>query len=135
MGIFSKSVTPRSPRSGSRRRPELAALYAEHFDAVVSSVRFFGVPERDAADVAQDVFLRVHASLPTYDPARALGPWLHTIAYRTALDHLRSAHSRRMRLAPTEEEMEVTDMAPTPEDQTLTAQMQRIFVEVLQEVD
>lgn len=94
MGIFSQSTTP---GASSRRtpRPLLAVLYEAHFADVVSSVRFFGVPERDAKDVAQDVFVRVHASLNRYDPMRPVGPWLKTIAYRTAQDHLRSAHSRR----------------------------------------
>jgi RNA polymerase sigma factor (sigma-70 family) len=113
----------------------LAELYAKHFAGVVRSVRFFGVPDRHAQDVAQDVFVRVHVALPTYDPSRPVEPWLNTIAYRTAQDHLRSAHSRRERLGPTEEAMEVADTAPSPEGRALLEEMQRIFVEVLQEID
>jgi len=136
MGLFSKTRTPRAS-SGRAPHPTLALLYMEHFDNVVSSVRFFGVPERDAPDVAQDVWMRVDASLDRYDPTRAFGPWLKTIAYRTARNHLRSAHSRRIGLAPTENEneMEVMDTAAGPERRTLFAEMQQVFAEALQELN
>jgi RNA polymerase sigma factor (sigma-70 family) len=134
MGLFSRTSTPRAPSRAAVRPANLTELYAEHFAGVLGSIRFFGVPERDAQDVAQDVFVRVQASLPAYDPARSVGPWLKTIAYRTAQDYLRSAHSRRMRLAPTEEDMEITDTAPSPERRTLLAEMQRVLIEVLQEI-
>jgi RNA polymerase sigma-70 factor (ECF subfamily) len=113
----------------------LAELYAAHFKGVRSSVRFFGVPERDADDVVQDAFVRVHASLPGYDPQRSVKPWLYTIAYRTAQDYLRSAHARRVRLAPSEEDMDPVDAAPSPEGRAELAEMQRIYVAVLQGID
>src|ERR1700688_4665276 len=124
MDTSSRTVTPNVPaRAG--KRPTLAELYAARFDEVESSVRFFGVPERDAWDVAQDVFVRVHASLPQYDPARPIGPWLKTITYRTAVDYLRSPDARRMRLARTEAEVNPIDTTGSPEQGTLVAQMQR----------
>ena len=66
---------------------------------MLSSLRYFGVPARDLPDVAQDVFVRVHASLPGYDPG---GPSrAGSGRSRTgAQDYLKSAHARRTRLAP-----------------------------------
>ncbi len=40
-------------------------------------------------DAVQEVFLRAWRSAGRYDPARPLGPWLFTIARRTAIDVLR----------------------------------------------
>ena len=36
----------------------------------------FGVREADLEDVAREVFLVVDRTLPSYDPARPLKPWL-----------------------------------------------------------
>jgi len=48
-------------------------------------------PDR-AEDVVQDVFLSIHKNRHTYDPKRAFGPWLHTIADRRTMDYLRKAY-------------------------------------------
>lgn len=42
-----------------------------------------------AEDAVTEAFLRAWRSADGYDPARALGPWLFTIARRAALDALR----------------------------------------------
>src|SRR5215470_15895221 len=46
-----------------------------------------------AEDATQQAFLQAWRAAPSYDPARALGPWLATIARRTAIDVYR--HTRR----------------------------------------
>jgi RNA polymerase sigma-70 factor (ECF subfamily) len=139
MSSSSQSAMPRASTGAARgpqpQRPSLAFLYREHYGGVASSVRFFGVPERDAPDVTHDVFVRVNASLPRYDPKRSLGPWLKTITYRTAQDYLRSAYVRRMRLVPVEDGAEPLDASPGPERGTLLVEMQRVLVEVLQELN
>jgi RNA polymerase sigma-70 factor, ECF subfamily len=117
------------------RRPTFTLLYEQHWRGVISALRCSGVPQWDLPDVAQDVFVRVHAALPRFDPARPVAPWLYTIAYRTAQDHLRSAQSRRMRLGRAEDEMETTDPAPSPERLTIIAEAECIFGEVLQQLN
>jgi RNA polymerase sigma-70 factor (ECF subfamily) len=42
-----------------------------------------------AEDAAQETFLRAWRAASSYDPNRPLGPWLFTIARRTAIDVLR----------------------------------------------
>ena len=42
-----------------------------------------------AEDLAQEVFLKVHRRLRTFDPKRKLSSWLFKIAHNTTLDHLR----------------------------------------------
>jgi RNA polymerase sigma-70 factor (ECF subfamily) len=71
------------------------ARYAGVVHAAVGAVlRQAGRPAGDAADVAQDVFLKLCKDgfrlLGTYDPARAaLSTWLTVVARSTALDSLR----------------------------------------------
>jgi RNA polymerase sigma-70 factor, ECF subfamily len=125
---------PSSPQPRTAWHPTLVLLYREHFERVVSAVRFCGVPEADSADVAQDVFVRAHASFDRYDPARPARPWLMVIAYRAAVDYRRSAHARRMRPAPPEDFVEVVDMAPSPEKRTLLSEAQRVFTAVVAEL-
>ena len=49
-----------------------------------------GVAEDDRDDLFQSIFLKVHAAAASYDPARALGPWLFTIAANTVRNHFRA---------------------------------------------
>ena len=43
-----------------------------------------------AEDATQQTFLQAWRAAPSYDPTRALGPWLATIAHRAAIDVYRS---------------------------------------------
>ncbi len=54
----------------------------------------------DAAEVAQETFIRVLRSLHTYDPERPLKTWLFKIAANLALDSLRR---RKRRPVPIED--------------------------------
>ena len=43
-----------------------------------------------AEDVTQDIFMHMQKSLPAYDPARELSPWVFTIASNKVRDFWRS---------------------------------------------
>ncbi len=45
----------------------------------------------DAADLAQDTFVKVYRNLHRYNPKYALTTWVFTIAKRTALNHFRAS--------------------------------------------
>lgn len=83
------------------------------------SVRRFGVPERHADDVTQDVFLAVHRALPRFDWSQPLMPWLKTITYRIARDH-RKAGKNKEELSFTEG-FDPTDKASEDCERSLTA--------------
>ena len=53
----------------------------------------------DARDVTQEVFLKVHAALESYDPKYKFSTWLFRIAGNAAIDHLRR---RKVRPLPLE---------------------------------
>lgn len=65
---------------------EIYEAYAGSLMAVATSV--LGDPTA-AADVVQQTFLKAWRAADTLDPKRPLGPWLRTIARRTALDAIR----------------------------------------------
>jgi RNA polymerase sigma-70 factor (ECF subfamily) len=65
------------------RQGDLAAwreLYDQQFERVYRLVQRLGVPERDAADVCQEVFLRVHRGLGRFRGDAQIGTWLFRIA-------------------------------------------------------
>jgi RNA polymerase sigma-70 factor (ECF subfamily) len=82
-----------SPRA-SLTRPDLAAVFDEHFDYVWNTLRRLGVRASDLEDQVQEVFVKVHSKLGEYDPGRPIRPWLFGFAYRVAADHRRLARHR-----------------------------------------
>jgi RNA polymerase sigma-70 factor, ECF subfamily len=93
--------------------PEKAGAFADLFLAHASFVwrvlRRLGVPEADAEDALQEVFLVVHHKLPTYEDRGSLRAWLFTIARQVASHHRRSTVRRERREL-------VTVPAPAPTD-------------------
>ncbi|HSL99514.1 MAG TPA: RNA polymerase sigma factor, partial [Candidatus Limnocylindria bacterium] len=57
------------------------ALVTRHRQAVYRLCWAATGNHADADDAAQETFVRVFRSLPSYDPARPFGPWLRKIAW------------------------------------------------------
>ena len=62
--------------------------------------------ERDAEDLAHEVFLALHKELHRYDPARPIRPWLFAFCFRVASHYRRKA--RREVIDETTPELEDT---------------------------
>jgi RNA polymerase sigma-70 factor (ECF subfamily) len=82
-------------RAGDDRPATVAELFATHASFVWSLLRRLGVPESDAEEVCQEVFVIAHRKLPEYEPRGAHRTWLYGIAVRAASDYRRSARVRR----------------------------------------
>jgi RNA polymerase sigma-70 factor (ECF subfamily) len=54
-----------------------------------------GVPAASRDDVFQEIFVKIHLAAASYQPSRALGPWLFTIAANSVRNHLRDESRRR----------------------------------------
>lgn len=81
------------PRSGS---PDFQAVFVEHGAFVWRVLTRLGVPDRDAPDVCQEVFLIVHRRLSEFDPDRgSLRTWLYGICLKVASTHRRRNPTRR----------------------------------------
>jgi len=113
-----------------RSRADFDGIYESEFGYVVKTLRRFGIPERDLADVAQEAFLRVYQALPSYDRARPIRPWLFGFALRTASNH--SRFWRRRNLARAVVEVEVRDNGPTPEQTASSVEDRALLIRALQ---
>ncbi|MGH7284339.1 MAG: RNA polymerase sigma factor [Polyangiaceae bacterium] len=86
---------PIEETSGSQKRvTDFRVLYEEHVDFVWRNLRRLGVPESDADDKTQEVFVVAHRRLAEFED-RGFGAraWLFQIALRVASDARR--HRRR----------------------------------------
>jgi RNA polymerase sigma-70 factor (ECF subfamily) len=76
-----------------------AATFVEVFRAqaayVLRLLRRLGVHEADVEDVAQEVFLAVHAQLPGFEGRSTLKTWICGICLRKASQYRRKAYRRR----------------------------------------
>jgi RNA polymerase sigma-70 factor (ECF subfamily) len=75
-------------------RPDIGAIFDEHFDFVWNTLRRLGVHSGDIEDLAHEVFLKVYARLDDYDSSRPLRPWLAGFVCRVAADYRRLARHR-----------------------------------------
>jgi len=82
------------PASSQKRVTDFRALYEEHVDFVWRNLRRLGVPDADADDKTQEVFVVAHRRLAEFED-RGFGAraWLFQIALRVASDARR--HRRR----------------------------------------
>ena len=69
-------------------------LLHRHSDLVARIVKRH-VPPQDAEEVAQDVFVRVYESLPSFKGKSIFRRWLSSIAVRTCYDYWRKAYRCR----------------------------------------
>jgi RNA polymerase sigma-70 factor (ECF subfamily) len=84
----------------------------------------------DADDAAQESFLRVFRSLPSFDPARPFSPWLRRIAHNASLDIL-AARKSRGAVSLEDDSVDPPDPSPTPEGAAAGLQEQAIAEEAL----
>lgn len=77
-------------------------------------LRSLGANEEDAADAAQEAYVRVWRALDSFDAARPFAPWLYQIARRTLYDLYRK--QTRSSMAWTDEAAaDVIDPEPLPD--------------------
>lgn len=109
------------------------ALFDRDYAYVWHSLRRLGVFERDCDDVANEVFVRVHAHFSDYDPARPSRPWLFAFCARLASDHRRLARHRRER--PLETGDMLSNVTDHPETDVLRRERDSIVYRALDALD
>jgi RNA polymerase sigma factor (sigma-70 family) len=79
--------------TGSEPSPaeRIAQLFSLHADFVWRSLRGLGVPDADAEDAAQEVFLIVYRRLADYEDRGLLRAWLFSISRQVASHYRRGA--------------------------------------------
>ncbi len=123
-------VRPGAPAVAGERDVVWAALYDRHFDDVYRLVRRAGVSVADAEDVAQKVFLRVHALLAHTPEVTHPLAWLRAITVRVVSEHHRFWRLRRVKQWVVEG-VATLGRAATPDEQYATHQAQDQVAAVL----
>lgn len=75
-------------------RPSLRQVFDEHAPYIWRTLRHLGIPEADAADLCQEVFVTVHRKLSSFEGRSSLRTWLYGICVRVASEHRRRPHVR-----------------------------------------
>ncbi len=70
--------------------------------------------QQDAADAAQEAFMRCYTSLQSFDPSRNFGAWLYRIAYNHCLDVLRQRKRTPLVASSRHDDDHVAPEAPDP---------------------
>lgn len=110
--------------------PSPREVYERHADFAWRSLRRMGVPEAEAGDALQDVFLIVHAKLPQFEGRSSLSTWLFTICRSVAHERRRRSQRERRHLddASVEEELDLrVDVAREAEHNQRLAQLEAIL--------
>jgi RNA polymerase sigma-70 factor, ECF subfamily len=106
-------IPPTEPPSSRERDPRLAAcLHREHFAYVCRLAQWFGVPAREAEDVAQDVFVIAHRREATFDRGSAPRPWLYAITWRVVGNRRQLARNHREVFGKVVDEAAVSEETP-----------------------
>lgn len=87
-----------STSTGAMRSASTSPAFRELFEAelafVCRALRRLGVREADLADVAQELFLTVHARYGEYDASRPVRTWLYAFCIRFASNYRKLARHR-----------------------------------------
>lgn len=93
-------------------REAIEQIYLRYFDRIYAYLRIMLTRPHDAEDATQEVFAKMLAALPRYEPRGSpLRAWLFRIAQRTALDRLRRS-GRLVATDPAELEADPSRQAP-----------------------
>lgn len=93
---------------------------------------------QDAEDLLQDVFMKIHKSLPAEIAPEEIRPWIFTVTRNTIRDYYRRRKVRENYLVDTEDISEfiagVGNNSFSPEKYVLTAEMQAKFEKIIPEL-
>jgi RNA polymerase sigma factor (sigma-70 family) len=89
-------------------------LLVKQYEKLVSFVVYRLIKNReDVEDVCQEVFIKVHRNLARFDHQSKLGTWIASIAYRTAVNHLKKHKgSERMDYPDNLDQLHFTEETP-----------------------
>jgi RNA polymerase sigma-70 factor (ECF subfamily) len=98
--------------SGARADRFLGVLYRRHYRRVAYWCLKISGNREDAADLAQDVFLRVHARLDSFRLESAFSTWLYTVTRSVAINRGKAAQRRPLKFAIEPDGLEAVDPSP-----------------------
>ena len=137
--LIVREDTKGGPATPSSLPRALAQIYEQHFDFVWRNARRLGVPEANADDVAQDVFMIVQRRMADFDGRASVQAWIFGILIRVVRDHRRSFRRKGARHVPLEYATHGTTSAvepgPTPVEVAERVEHVRLLERLLGELD
>lgn len=114
MDARSEQILLEQIRDGSEQG--FSQLVAAHSQRVIALAWRLVGNRSDAEDIAQEAFLRLHRSLPTFRGEARIATWLYRTVSRLAIDHLRREQlkQRLFFFRSSEEEPDPLDSVPAP---------------------
>ncbi|KEO82841.1 sigma-70 family RNA polymerase sigma factor [Tumebacillus flagellatus] len=109
-------------------RQAFEVVYTNTCDDVYRLVSFLIPDRQDAADIVNEVYIRMWKSLDTYDAAREFRFWLHGLTVRTVQDWKRKVW-RRLRLLDRKKALDLHEPLPEPEAQVLDGETRQELVQ------
>lgn len=109
---------------------DVAEVFRNEVPYVARALRYFGVPDKDLADVCQEVFIVVHRKLSEFEHRSSLRTWLFRICQRAASDYRKKAYVRL------ETPVEATPESSAPVDPfTQPLETRRLLLRALDQLD
>ena len=124
------------PQASGVVETSFESVYHHYFDFVWSTTRRLGVSPGSVDDVVQEIFLVIHAKLPTLRQAHSLRSWIYGIARRTASHHHRSQRTKTTKGEAFAIEADVQrSTIPTPLDATEQNDQVKLLWSLLEKLD
>ncbi len=109
-------------------------LYDEHHAFVWAVLRRLGVPEADAEDLMQEVFMVVHRRIDAFEGRSAWSTWLYGIATRVYWNYARRQRSRP-RASASVSSLRLVDPAGDPERFAAQSEASELLEQLLGSLD
>jgi len=110
------------------------ALFARYHERIYGYfLRRTGSDDR-AADLYQDLFLRLHRARESFDPTREFAPWFFQIARRLLIDAFRH-EGRSLEDLALEDSTAARSASPDPESRALAAEQANAVLAQLRELE
>jgi RNA polymerase sigma-70 factor (ECF subfamily) len=115
--------------------PPFEVIYRQYFDFVWSSTKRLGVSPAAMDDVVQEIFLLIHAKIPTLRQPQSLRSWIYGIARRIVSDHHRARRTREASQVALALESELgRPGTPTPFDVSAQNDQVKLLWSLLEEI-
>jgi RNA polymerase sigma-70 factor (ECF subfamily) len=111
-----------------RKDPVLEA-YQQELAYVFHALRWLGARPQEIEDLAQEVFIALRRSWPTYDSSRPLRPYLFGVAFRVV-----SMQRRKRKNEVAFARLEVQDGSPGPDDALQAKQARSTVLRALERI-
>jgi RNA polymerase sigma-70 factor (ECF subfamily) len=118
-------------RAQTGDREALGELFVRHSASVRRLLASVVGPSGDLDDLAQDVFVQVHRSLPKFRKESRFTTWLHRVTVNTAISHLRKPRGRAVPTEPRVIDRVAGDGAADPHRVHLGREMVRRLYRIL----